>query len=257
VFTQRSLHPQKLEEQGKAPITIRGKAKISNKFSWFDSVDATIKLVGWAKRQKRIVRRESRKFTTSVATSSRRDRAQLDAWDDGSSDDCYSLSADSDDEGRKPKPHLQIAQVGELRQEYDKRMEQARKEDLERQKMDYEFAKNLPDLVPVEVLEAKEKIEKEDYELAKKLQEEADFDAKRGSDGKRKAETQNLNFFFKQQKNEIAETAVSPQSGDALTLKEAALIDMGFDIKAARKSLRDAAGDVDLAVRMLLSENDV
>eukprot|EP00804_Cyclotella_cryptica_P010614 CCRYP_015176-RA/>CCRYP_015176-RA protein AED:0.12 eAED:0.12 QI:0/-1/0/1/-1/1/1/0/553 len=198
-FSKRSgLDPEKLKTKGHEAIVTGGKKKSKSKkeWNWFDSVDATIQLVGWMKRQKRMGVQEQQRSKNNVPLGT--DRSYSKGWwakygcsnyDDGygSSDACYSFSSgsESDFDTRKPKgPPRQIARDGELHQMYKEKMDELRKEELEREKRDHELAMKLD----AEAATRKADLEREerDCEIAKIL--DAKLNAQELADKKKKEE---------------------------------------------------------------------
>lgn len=279
-FMKRKLDPEKLQDQGKQVLRVHEKGRgIKREFDWFDSVDATIKLLGWMKRRRRRARREackSRKIgnhndlTNNIWTSVK--------FDDGSSDECFSFSSGSESDDETPtyqRHQMKVAQTGAIKQEYLHELDKVRKERQEEEKGDEELAKKLySESVPPEV-EAQLKREREDYELAKKLQEKEDTEAKRSKIltpsqkiGKRKVDSQTIKTLFsKQSKIEhnspstLISDSVEDDDVSSMTEEEAlnpdltSLINLGFSKQDAIQAMKDAEGNLDLAAAMLLSAN--
>lgn len=92
----KKYRPQDMEalrrtngQSGCKPVKIKGQPSTS----WFESMEPTIRLIGWAKRQARKERKAQR---SSDGSTSIWGKSGLGGY--GSSDDCYSLSDDSGDE---------------------------------------------------------------------------------------------------------------------------------------------------------------
>ena len=273
-FLTRQLELAQLEKEGNRPVRFGGtKTGTKKEFSWFDSVDATIKLVGWAKDQKRRAKREAR-------MSRKLSNGYITIEDDASSNELFSLCSDSDVEERKPTRN--IAQQGEIRQFYEQeRIKYQMEKDKEEQK-NLKLAKEL--LTPEEIddIEKREEdsrkraeMEKNDLEIAKKMQEEEDQKQKSlshsGGLKKRKAETPNLKTLFsKQSKTEPSAVSLnsseeeeastsSPEEGKGLDKNVSTLMEMACcSERAAKQAIIDANGDLDTAATILLTttQND-
>ena len=101
----RFLSEQERGEKKSGVTKKKGKTDIN----WYDAVEATIKLVGWGKRNQRRERKQSRKKRAKMTNvNDNDDDEKRDTWwidHDGftggggnySSDDCYSYSSDDDD----------------------------------------------------------------------------------------------------------------------------------------------------------------
>ena len=278
MFMKRKLDPDKLQDQGKQVLRVHEKRQgVNIEFNWFDSVDATIKLLGWMKRRRRRARRENRQSrklgnhndsTKSIWTSVN--------FDDGSSDECYSFSSGSESEDETPTyQHHQVVQPGAIKEEYLHELYKVRKEREEEVKGDEELAKKLDSESMPPEREAQLKRERADFELAKKLQEKEEAEAKRSqistpssNTGKRKADSQNLKTLFSKQSNEnnspstVTSDSVEDEDVSIITDEEelnpdlASLINLGFSRKDAQQVMNDAEGNLNLAAAMLLSAKE-
>lgn len=146
---------------------------------WYDAVDATIQLVGWAKREYRKEKRNLRNQRSAKRARSGAsdiDKRKKGWWethyksirtsdDDYSSDECYSLPSDSDDESCKSKMRHRVQELeeGELLSDLLKKDPKFRQ-----QHEDEQFLKQL--IVEEEKKAAEQALR--DQELAKKIQEE-------------------------------------------------------------------------------------
>ena len=79
-------------QSGCKPVKIKGQPSTS----WFESMEPTIRLIGWAKRQARSERKAQRSNGGPTSRIWGNQKVGLGGY--GSSDDCYSLSDDSGDE---------------------------------------------------------------------------------------------------------------------------------------------------------------
>mmetsp|Transcript_23733 Transcript_23733/g.50800 ORF Transcript_23733/g.50800 Transcript_23733/m.50800 type:complete len:558 (+) Transcript_23733:106-1779(+) len=156
--------------------------------NWWDAVEATIKFVGWAKRERRRERRRmsqrrraEKKFNPGKEPT-RND--QNKSWwanhnelargdDDCSSDGCYSLSSyscdewQSDDESRPKGPHRVQLKSGELMQELLQKDPKFRQE-----REDEQYAKIVVEEEKEQIAGIKIRQEKEDEEYVKRVMEE-------------------------------------------------------------------------------------
>jgi len=284
----KKYRPQDMEallrtngQSGCKPVKIKGQPSTS----WFEAMEPTIRLIGWAKRQARSERKAQRSSGRSTSRVWENQKAGLGGY--GSSDDCYSLSDDSGDEFESVV-RVAVAK-GELKEELMKK--------------DPKFRMSVEDEVYVaELIErekdayAKRKAEEEDknLEVAQKLQEQFNktqssirspakkrtiIDALRGQSSKkscRGAETgskfsgktkTHVPDFGKKKKTEdddedddddfsfSSAASNSRRRKDEENEKVTELVVMGFSRDSSKRALRDSEGDLDLAVSMLLSEN--
>lgn len=308
-FSKRSgLDPEKLKTKGYETVFpgTKKSSKLKKEWNWFDSVDATIQLVGWMKRQKRRSTREQRR--SKKIMHPRAERSYSESWwanygwsnyydGYGSSDECYSFSSESESEfdTRKPRgPPRQMARDGELHQMYKEKMDELRKEDLEREKRDHELAMKLDaeaatrkadlereerDREIAKTLDAKlnaqdadkKKIEEEDRKCAEKLfaelnKESSDVGSSMKThktpsppDKKRKLDSKRgSNSSCKQLKITQREASIgTSDSARGINLNSESLsilVDMGYTKAAAERCLISAEGNINLAASMLLSE---
>lgn len=277
-FMKRKMEPEKLEELGKQSIDVKWKKKESKtELNWFDSVESTIHLIGWMKRQKRRAKREARRSTRSGEDKkiSRNWWVEVGcSYDNCSSDECYALSSDSDLDGEKKQVYRQIAQQGEIGEEYHTAIQN--REDERRQQVleDEELARKIQaEMEPAKIDEEKLKQEEADRELAKKWQgKENDLSTSTPShrEGKRKADTQPINSYFSKQCRIDQNSPEAPPTEKINASTEAAasidltgdddldpnvtmLMEMGYSRIDSENCLKDANYDVNVAASMLLS----
>ena len=287
----------------------RGKKRGKSDANWWDAVEATIQLVGWAKRDQRRERKKMRqhkrggKMNLEAGRNQQKNSCYWKNHDgftggDGSSDECYSLSSDSDDEWqsdddspRTRGPHRVEVKSGELEEELMQKDPKFKQEVEDRRWLE-QLAREEED--------KKRAAEARDLELAMKLDEEFNPKAttrskskspfpsgvKRVSSGSAKKFSSKQPSARKQgklswggasgaasSKSSIRKTtgpedkksslpaASTPKHADETIDDEAVntMVAMGFSKASAQRCLKDANGDFDLAVSMILkaaSERD-
>ena len=279
----------------------RGKKRGKSDANWWDAVEATIQLVGWAKRDQRRERKKMRqhkrggKMNREAGRNQQKNSCYWKNHDgftggDGSSDECYSLSSDSDDEWqsdddspRTRGPHRVEVKSGELEEELMQKDPKFKQEVEDRRWLE-QLAREEED--------KKRAAEARDLELAMKLDEE--FNPKATTRSKSKSPLGTISGSAKKsstkqpsarkqgklswggassassksirksvgpepKKSSLPAASIPDNADEEIDNEDEEAISniaaIAYCSKAsAQRCLKDANGDFDLALSMLLSE---
>ena len=294
-----------LQSEGAKPEKKKGgnkKKKGEPDVNWYDAVDTTIQLVGWAKCESYRERRKFRQCKRAKKMNhiscvegggDNNNEQKIECWwknqngftggDTGSSDECYSLPSDSsvgddsDDDNypkRRKGVHRVAAKSGEICQELMQKDPKFRQE-VE----DAQVVKKLLEEENERLKEAEARA-KRDHEMAMKLQAELDKQANqsiepiktrrsknnpiasdpfsRASASAKKKGRKKSSEHQQSQSSAAASAARAQTNHDTSTRTEDddinRLVSMGFTEASSRRCLKDAKGNLESAVKMLLSE---
>ena len=306
-FMPRVLERLLQSEEGAKPEKKKesNKKKKGEDVNWYDAVDTTIQLVGWAKCESYRERRKLRQYKRAKKMNhiscvegggDNNNEQKIECWwnnqngftggDTGSSDECYSLPSDSsvgddsDDDNyskRRKGVHRLAAKKGEICQELMQKDPKFRQE-VE----DAQVVKKLLEEENERLKEAEARA-KRDHEMAMKLQAELDKQTKQSiepiktrrsknnpiasdpfshasASAKKKGEKKSKHQQTEPQSTAIASAARAQTNHDTSTRNEDDdinhLLSMGFTEASSRRCLKDAQGDIERAVKMLLSGNN-
>ena len=306
-FMPRVLERLLQSEDAQPEKSSNKKRKGEPDVNWYDAVETTIQLVGWAKCESYRERRKLRQYKRAkkmnhiscVEGCKNNNEQKIECWwknqngftggDTGSSDECYSLPSDSsvgddsDDDNyskRRKGVHRVAAKSGEIFQELMQK-DPKFKQEVENEQL----VKKLLE----EEDERRKEAEAKDHEMAMKLQEELDKQAKQPIEPIKTRRSKNNNPIASDpfshasasakkrgrkksskgpgsveppqsepQPTAIASAATAQTNHDASTSKEDDdinhMVAMGFTEASSRRCLKDAEGNLERAVRMLLSE---